>query len=149
MEALCNSGPILVTTWFSSLGDALLSTRVEIQHRPSQAYYLRLIIYSCLQILCYYGEVFQPKDTHQNIPSPEELSISQNPVRMLCRLLGYNFLKGRHSSTGNRVDGKVPSLAGTPKRSRQPFAEAVVHRSGSNALLQLSSSDVVLHHHAI
>ena len=50
LEALCNPGPILVATWFSALDDALLSTRVEILHRQSQAYYLRLIIYSCLQI---------------------------------------------------------------------------------------------------
>ena len=50
-EALCNPGPILVTTWFLALGDALLSTRVKILHRQSQAYYLRLIIYSCLLYL--------------------------------------------------------------------------------------------------
>ena len=63
-------------------------------------------------------------------------------------------LSGRHSSSGNRVDRKVPSLTGTPKMSRQPFAEAVVYRSGSYALPQLSSyressDDGVLRHHAI
>jgi len=45
-----------VTTWFSALGDALLSPRVEILHRQSQAYYLLLITYPTLQILCYYEE---------------------------------------------------------------------------------------------
>ena len=46
LEALCNPRPIFVTTWFSALGDALLSTGVETLHRQSQAYYLLLIIYS-------------------------------------------------------------------------------------------------------
>ena len=37
---LCASWRILVITWSSTFGDALLPTRVEILHRQSQAYYL-------------------------------------------------------------------------------------------------------------
>jgi len=72
----------------------------------------------------------------------------------LCPLLGYNFLEDRPFSSGNKVDRKVPSIADTPKELRQPFVEAVVNRSGSYALPQLSSyrgssHECVLHHHAI
>ena len=52
-------------------------------------------------------QVFQPENARQNITSPEELFINQNPLRMLCSLLGYDFIEGRHSSSGNRVDRKV------------------------------------------
>ena len=53
-------------------------------------------------------------------------------------------------------DGQGPTLVrfSTPKGSRQPFAEAVVHTSGFYALPQFSSyressHDGVLHHHAV
>ena len=144
MEDLCNPWPILVITLFSALSDVLLSTRVEILYRQSQAYHIQLI-YSCLWILCYYGEptmvdrldrrrfFFSMKMTTKTRQSPEELSLNQNPMQMLCCLLGYSFLKGRHSSSRDRVDCKVPSLAG----SRQPFAKAAVHRSRFYTLLQV------------
>ena len=48
IDALCDPGPILVTTGFSGLGDAFLLTRVKILHIQSQAYDIRLIMYTCL-----------------------------------------------------------------------------------------------------
>ena len=52
------------------------------------------------------------------------------------------------------VNRKVPSFAGTPKKSRQPFEEAFVYRSGSYILQQLSSyrgssHGCILCHHVI
>ena len=38
------------------------------------------------------------KKSLQNYQSPEESSILQNPVQIVCRLQGYNFLKGCRSS---------------------------------------------------
>jgi hypothetical protein len=75
-----------------------------------------------------------PKKDHQNRSNLEELSINQSRENAVSFTTLY-FLQRRHLNKGDR---EVPSLSVTPTGSRQPFAEAVIHRTGFYALSQLS-----------
>ena len=65
--------------------------------------------------------VIQTKNSRQNQPSPEELSINQNPIRMLCRLLGYNLLGSATPQAGIQLNA-MSSVSQVPQKGRgSPF----------------------------